>query len=94
MPNDEESTEKDAKIKSAKEVLVMKVAKDVQPYVKDVDLCIKDEVERLNLVKDIEEIKMKLRELESTLGMVSAEIPSFFTLLLFNNKMGTANYLL
>ncbi|OWM66993.1 vesicle-associated protein 2-2 [Punica granatum] len=72
--NDKESPEKDEKIKPAEEVVVMKVAKDVEPYVKDVKLCTKDDVEGKNLVKDIAELKTKLSELESKLGGAEATI--------------------
>lgn len=80
----QESPEKDANIKSDKEV--MKVANDVEPYVKDVNLCIKDDLEGIKLVKDISEIKSKLRKLESKLGEVSAQTPFFFTLCLLEKR--------
>lgn len=81
------------KIKSAKGVVIMKDANGVEPYLKDINLCIKDDVEErnlvedtaetMNLVKGIAEIKMKMSELESKLGKVSVRIPFLFTLCLF-----------
>lgn len=83
MVNDEEIPGGDAKVKSVEGAAVMKASEVVRAYAKDINLCIKGDVERLKLVKDIEEIKTKLSELESTLGAVSSQIPYFFHAVVF-----------